>query len=417
MSAFLRLFKCHLKRFFSAAGGLAAFSTVFFAVLAFIAIVFTKNMSFSGTREKLKIGIVGDLSIPYFEAGINTLKYLDSSNEFVEIQTLTLEQADSLMKKGKLSAYVIIPEGFIESVEYGQNDMQVTYVTASGAQGIESIFKEHIADIVSSYLINAQAGIFSMENLAVKNKQRAFLNDYLYEMNVDYIKWTLDRKNFIRKVEIPLSNGVGIYSYYLCAIICSFLIFFGIGCLSFFTGPGSDRKRFFSSKGINPCSQVLSEYLAYFLLLIFCLVIVFIFIMIVSVTGKLSIPEWKFSGAVAGVLKLFTASLCVGMMFCAMQIMLFEIVNQTVPSILLQFLTGFCLSFTGGCFYPLDFFPDSIRLIGKVLPAGQALNFLDSVLSGNINFLYAGICICYTVVFICVTILIRSSKIKGEADE
>ena len=359
MPAFFRLLKCHLKRFFSAAGGIAAFSTVFFAVLAFIAFIFTKNMSFSGTREKLKIGIVGDLTIPYFEAGINTLKYLDSSNEFVEIQTLTLDQADSLMKRGKLSAYVIIPDGFIEAVECGQNDMQVTYVTASGAQGIESIFKEHIADIVSSYLINAQAGIFAMENLAVKNKQRAFLNDYVYEMNVDYIKWTLDRKNFIRKNEMPLSNGVGIYAYYLCAIICSFMIFFGIGCLSFFSGPGSDRKRFLSSKGVNPFAQVLSEYLAYFLLLIFCLLIVFVFILIFAVSGKFSIPEWKFSGAAAGIIKLFTATFCVSLMFCAMQVMLFEIVNQTVPSILLQFLTGFCLSFTGGCFYPLDFFPDS----------------------------------------------------------
>ena len=173
MSAFLRLFRIQLKRFFSVARGLFIFSIIFFAVLAFIASVFTKNMSFSGTRERLKIGIVGDVSIPYFDAGLNTLKYLDSSNQIVEIITMPLEQAVDLMNRGKLSAYIVIPEGFIESVENGSNDMQVTYVTSAGAQGIESIFKEHIADIVSTLLINAQAGIFAIDNLAYRHGQRS----------------------------------------------------------------------------------------------------------------------------------------------------------------------------------------------------------------------------------------------------
>ena len=229
MPAFLRLFRIHLKRFFSAARGLFVFSIIFFAVLAFIASVFTKNMSFSGTRERLKIGIVGDISIPYFDAGLNTLKYLDSSNQIVEIIPMPQAQAVDFMNRGKLSAYVVIPEGFIESVENGSNDMQVTYVTSAGAQGIESIFKEHIADIVSTLLINAQAGIFAIDNLAYRHGQRSHLNEYNYQMNMNYIKWTLDRKNFLRVEEQPLSNGVGIYGYYLCAVICAFLVFFGIG--------------------------------------------------------------------------------------------------------------------------------------------------------------------------------------------
>ena len=187
MNRFFRLVKCQIKRFFSYAAGIFVFSAVFFLMLAFIASVFIKNMSFSGTRDKIPIGIVGDISIPYFEAGLTTLKYLDSSNQFVEIIPLSLDEAQKRMKKGKLSAYVIIPEGFIEAVECGANDKQVTYITAAGAQGIESIFKEHIADIVASLLINAQAGIFAMENLAVKYGQTSSTRIKFFLSNAHFI--------------------------------------------------------------------------------------------------------------------------------------------------------------------------------------------------------------------------------------
>lgn len=415
MSAFLRLFKIQLKRFFSAARGVFIFSVIFFLVLAFIASVFTKNMSFSGTRERLKIGIVGDLTIPYFEAGLNTIKYLDSSNQIVEIIPLQMEQAVILMNKGKLSSYIVIPEGFIQSVENGSNDMQVTYVTAAGAQGIESIFKEHIADIVSTLLVNAQAGIFAMENLAVRHGQRNRLNDYVYEMNMKYIKWTLDRKNFIRLEEQPLSNGVGIYGYYLCAVICSFIVFFAIGSILFFTGNKDDRHRFLFSKGNSAFKQVCSEYLAYLVLMLCCLVIVFALIFIFVISGNLSIPEWRFCGASEGTVKLFFAAVLVCFMLGSLQFMLFEAVNQTVPAVLLQFLTGFVLSFIGGCFYPLDFFPPLVQAVGRILPVGQGLLLLANSVCGEFSIIPVITCTAYCIIFMLISVFLRSLRIKGEA--
>ena len=415
MSAFLRLFRIQLKRFFSAARGLFIFSIIFFAVLAFIASVFTKNMSFSGTRERLKIGIVGDVSIPYFDAGLNTLKYLDSSNQIVEIITMPLEQAVDLMNRGKLSAYIVIPEGFIESVENGSNDMQVTYVTSAGAQGIESIFKEHIADIVSTLLINAQAGIFAIDNLAYRHGQRSHLNEYNYQMNMNYIRWTLDRKNFLRVEEQPLSKGVGIYGYYLCAVICSFLVFFGIGSLWLFTGNKDDRHKFLYSKGNSAFVQIACESLSYYVLMLCCLLIVFVIILIFAGSGKLTLPEWRFCGAFAGSIKLFFAAVMVCLMLGSLQVMLFEAVNQIVPSVLLQFLTGFVLSFIGGCFYPLDFFPTVVQNVGKILPVGQGLSLLANSVSGEFSIIPFVICIAYFFVFELITVFLRTLRIKGES--
>lgn len=415
MSLFFHLLRIQLKRFFSYACSIFVFSIIFFAVLAFIASEFTKNISSFGTQERLKIGIVGDISIPYFDTGLNTLKYFDSSNQIVEIIPLPLEQAVDFMKRGKLSAYVVIPEGFIESVEDGSNDMQVTYVTSAGAQGIESIFKEHIADIVSTLLINAQAGIFAMENLALKHGQRLRLNDYINQMNMNYIRWTLDRKNFLRIEEQPLSNGVGIYGYYLCAVICTFIVFFGIGSLCFFTGNKDARHKFLYSKGNSSFVQIVCENISYFLLMICCLVIVFVFIFILVNTGKLTICEWRLCGAFKGCIKLFMETVMVCLTLGSMQIMLFEAVNQTVPAVLLQFLTGFVLCFAGGCFYPLDFFPTFFKSIGKILPVGQSMSLLANSVSGEFCIIPFFTCTAYFIVFILITVFLRSLRIKGEA--
>ena len=101
-------------------------------------------------------------------------------------------------------------------------------------------------------------------------------------------------------------------------------------------------------------------------------------------------------------------------MFAAMHFMLFEAVNQTVAAVLLQFFTAFCLSFTGGCFYPLDFFPQTIQTIGTVLPAGRALALLDSSLLAQLNLPSLFASFAYTVIFIMLAFFIRARKIKGE---
>ena len=414
MSRFFRLFRCHLKRFFLHSSGVFAFSILFFVILAFIASVFVKNMSFSGNRNRLKVGVVGDISIPYFEAGLNTLKYLDSSNKIVEIMPLTLQDAKSLMRKGKLSAYIVIPEGFIEAVEVGDNDKKIVYVTSIGAQGIESLFKEHVADIVSNLLINAQAGIFAMENLAVNHRQYDRLNDYVYEMNLDYIKWTLDRKNFVRIEEVPVSNGVGIYGYYVCAVICAFLIFFSINSLWFFTGNNNDRFRFHFAKGFSAVQQISAEYFSYFILVAACVGSIFILSSIFVFFSHFELAEWRYIGAVRGISELLISSIVVCFMYCALHIFLFEVVSQTVSAILLQFLAGFSLSFIGGCFYPLDFFPEFIQKIGSALPVGKSLVFMDSALAGKIDFSSLIFCFAYTFLFLLLAVILRKINIKKE---
>ena len=419
MKLFLRYLKTQLKRILKVTPQIILFSALFFAALAFIAATFAQNMNFSGNRHRISVGVVGDIQIPFFDAGISALKQIDSSKLYVDIIPLSLEEAEKQMRRGKLSAYVIIPEGFIESVECGQNDIQATYVTAAGAQGIEELLKDEVANIISTLLVNAQAGIFAMERIALKNGKSAFLEDYVYDLNVKYIKWTLDRKNFVRINELPLANGITLEAYYLCAVIAAFFTFFGIGTIFLFTQNNSDKFKFFSANGLSAFKQYIAEYLVYSLLISFCAIIIFAILFIVIASGKFSINEWKYTGQLKGLFILFLHLFPVCLLFSAMQQMLFEFISQTVPSSLLQFLVGFIFSFTGGCFYPLNFFPPVIQKIGSFLPTGKALAYLDysllasADLTAKVSSLL--LCIAYIIIFITAGIILRYKKIRSLA--
>ena len=421
MKLFSRFLKAQFKRFFSASVPLFIFSTISFCVIFFIAWIFIQNMNFSGNQKRIPIGIVGDIDVPYLDVGVSTLQYVDSSNVFVDLQQLSLEEAQKLIRKGKLSAYVIIPPGFMEAVMDGSNDVQATFVTAAGAQGIEAVLKDQVAAIISTMLVNAQAGIFAMENLSVEYGRRSSLSKNVYDMNIKYIDWALDRTKFVRLQELPLSNGVTTYGYYICSAIITFIVFLCMGFIPVFTQRTNGSFRFYSAVGINSFEQIISEFTAFFVMQILCIILVFLILSVVCLAGVFSLDEWKYCGTANGLFTLFITAVPVVLMLCAFQFFVFELISGTIPAVLALFLSGFLFCFTGGAFYPLNFFPSVVQKIGSLLPVGKAISLLDSALSSkviltnNIDFISLAICFIYTVLFIWLSVLVRSKRIGRAA--
>lgn len=418
---FFSYLKIQIKRLTFRSLGVMAFSAIFFAVLTFVASIFTKNMNFSGNKAKISVGIVGDSSIPYFEAGLSALKNLDSSKLYINLLNVTEEEAKKLLRKNKISAYVIIPQGFVEAVEVGQNDVKVTFVTAAGSQGIESILKEEVSNIVSTLLANAQAGIFAMENIAYQKIPYETLSSYVYDLNFKYIDWTLSRQNLASIVEKPLSASLSIQGYYLCALLISFLLFFALCAVHLFCGEKNDCYKFFASKGIKSFSQVFCEWFSYFLLMMCSTLIIFLFLTFIFKFKFLTLAEWQYTGFLKGLLILFlhTVPLCI--LFSSLHFMIFEILPNTVSCTLCIFLTSFFLCFFGGCFYPLDFFSSFLQKLGKVLPSGKALLFLShGILSDSFSqkdfFTTFAFLILYSAIFIFISVVARKRK-TGKSHE
>ena len=94
------------------------------------AYVFTRNNASDHTR--IKIGVVGNIDNSYLEYGITALQSMDTTRYIVELVTVNEDEAAAMIRAGELTAYMVIPEGFVDSVMYGRNNVQVEYVCGEG---------------------------------------------------------------------------------------------------------------------------------------------------------------------------------------------------------------------------------------------------------------------------------------------
>ena len=415
MNDFLRFLRIQILKIKSLLLHILLFSLITFSVIAILSFLFVQNMNFSGTKQKISIGIVGDLSNRYMEFGVNALEMMDSSRFFVDLQVLSLENARKSLRSHKIAAYVIIPDGFFESVENGSNDKKVTYVTSTGTVGIEAVLKEQVSAIVTNLLLQAQAGVFAMESIARKTNQFALAQKYLLDLNMKYVKWTLDRTKLARVEEAGLSSGLSVFSYYLCSMLVLFFSFLGISAYPLFMSRFPSQFKFFASRGIGCTKQVISELLAYILLHISVLALVIFALFIVFSLGYVEISSWHYIGVFSGSVSLFFHFIPICVMISSLQFMLFEFSDNAVSLVSLQFLVFISLCFLGGCFYPLDFFPPSLKIVGSILPSGISLSFLTASLSQKFDFSSFCALVLYSLLFFCAALLLRLKRTRGRA--
>ena len=76
-------------------------------------------------QSRYRIGVVGDLSDPYMELGFKALRTFDRSRDMVELISMTEDEAAREFEAGHIIAYVVVPEGFTDSVVHGRNDIPV----------------------------------------------------------------------------------------------------------------------------------------------------------------------------------------------------------------------------------------------------------------------------------------------------
>ena len=71
-------------------------------------------------RKKVEVGICGDLSDSYLGIGVLAVQQLDSSRFAINFHTLEEAEAREMLLDGKLTAYLVIPDGFVDSVVSGE---------------------------------------------------------------------------------------------------------------------------------------------------------------------------------------------------------------------------------------------------------------------------------------------------------
>lgn len=412
MISWKQYLKVQLKRAGKALPGICLL-TVFLTVglLVLMKAMFLIEESKSENRI-VNVGIVGDIDDTYLGIGIEVIKNMDGIRNLADIQTMTEEEARQAFASGDISAYLLVPEGFIDSVVYGENK-QLTYVTNEAAQDIGGLLINELVGSISQMITMTQTSVQSMQSYMLEHDMRDGLWEATEGINIAYIEVVLNRMDMFELEELGISNSISFTGHLFTGILVLLMLLWGINSVSLLVRSENSLLKILHTRGLNSRKQVLSEVGAYLVLQCASLLCVFICVIIIKAAFGLSIREWDVLEA--GEKLLFVVKLVpVVMLTATMQALLYELVTNVVTGVLLQFVVAVSMAYVSGCIYPLSFFPEALQVLGAYSPIGVALRYLQKNLTYRNGWGEFCIMILYILLFVGLHIWKRNLRITKE---
>lgn len=376
-----------------------------------LAVFFIRDGVLAEDQTKFRVGIVGDITDSYLGFGIYALQSLDDSRFMVDFSDMTQEEAVKELRQGKLTAYVLIPEGLVESLERGWNDHPITYVAAEGQKGFGGILMEEMAKVVSTLVTGSQSAVYGMQRVLAVYGDDGISWESTERLCLRLVEMVLNRTKFCELDRLNFRNGLSIEGYYFCTILIFFLLLSGINNSSLFAHRGKTLPKLLAARGVSAFQQVLGEYLAYLSLMLACLAGTFLILGVVLCGGILHIPECD-GMELEFLAGFFVELIPMAAMLSALQFFLYELVTGIVSSVLLQFIGGIAMSYLSCYFYPEAFFPDAVARLGRILPTGAARLYVEGSMEGRVGPAALGGVFLYLLAFLGLSVLVRRHRIR-----
>lgn len=378
--------------------------------IAFIAKGLLAEKLSDDNRKKIEVGICGDLTDSYLGIGVMAVQQLDSSRFAINFHTLEEAEAREKLLKGELTAYLVIPEGFVDSVVSGEN-FSVRYYTSNSQMGLGTMLMNELANVISELITKSQSAIYGMQNLCEDYERYDIYWDATNELNLEYIDIILSRQLLFEVEILGVSNDLSLQGYYICGFAVLFFMIFGINGCPIFVRRDMSLARLMSANGVGSLYQVLVEFVAYLVLVVICMLSVFAVLGGVCQFADITIPEWQ-NVDFATVFGFCVALLPAVFMLTAMAQLGHELSGNIVSGMLIQFLLTLSMGYVCGCFYPASFFPESIQVLGKILPAGVAMKYASGCMLDEVSGLSVLGIFFYMALFVVLTWLLRQRKLE-----
>ena len=328
-------------------------------------------------RQKALVGVVGNENNPYVRIGLDALMSFDAARDELQFVFLDEETAKAELRAGRLSAFLYLPDDFVDSIYAGETN-PIRFVTPEGAAGLDTLLSAELAAAVARLMTETQNAQYGAQRYA-----RDFVPEAdPYEVDnalVDrYFAMVLRRDRLFSVKLIGLGDALSFGGYYFCGILTAFLLLLGTGAGPFFSRRSGALSALLRARGFGLLRQVLGEFLPFALLLLAGALAAAALALPLLRQSAADIPELRDLAfpALAGALA--QAVLCVA----ATQFLLYELVPSPLGGTVLQFLAAAAQGYVCGCFYPAAFLPDAVQRLGRVLPGGRALQCLGSALRG-----------------------------------
>ena len=384
-SGWLTYFRLQCRRILRLLPAIILIGSVFFGAVLLVGRSFFLSDAESDSRKTVRIGVVGDDGDPMISMAFTALKNLDTSRFAISLESMDRESAAAALRRGELQAYVIIPEGFYDSVNYYRNDVPITYVSTDGAIGIGTVMINELAEAVGSLLLESENAVYGMQTCAHDRFSDRFtpqeISDLGSQMTLQYGMAVFSRDTMFGIHETGLVDSLSFRGYYVCAFILLFLLLISVPFSPLHTDRDQSLSRLLRIRGVSCFAQVSAEYLAFVFTVILFTVPVLIGAGALLGLSGLQIPEFSSSSAWK-MLSLFPACIPASLTVCGFQFLLYELFTGAVSGILTQVLAALVSAYMSGCFYPISYFPAKMQSFADLLPAGTARILLEKGLLG-----------------------------------
>lgn len=351
-------------------------------------------------NQKVRIALVGTADDNMIQMGLAAMRSFDSTQFSMELVEMTEPEARTALQRGKIGAYLVMPDGFMDEAMNG-NILPIKFVSTTGAASMVTIFKEEVSRVIASLLLESQQGVYGMQQ-AMRDNEIGDRGKHMTDLAMTYVEYVLVRDKVYQVNSLGISDALSLADYLVCGLA---VLLLHLACLPF--APLMIRRdlslcRMLSAKGKPAFAQSLCD-LGVYLLGIVVLVALFVF-------GGTAI-----AGDTLGDLNGFDIllrSLPVLVMVCAFSFMLYALTADLISGVLLQFFLSAALCFISGCMYPVHFFPISVQRIAAWLPAGLARSQLAGCITGEHNIQTALLLLAYALVFSAVGTAARVRAVK-----
>ena len=356
-------------------------------------------------KQTFNVAVTGDRDNDYLKIGLAAFKTLDEIRFSLNIIDLDEDEAEKALYRGEISAYVVLPEGFIEKALVGEIE-PIKYVTSAGAQDVAALFKNEVTTLITDMVIASQKGVYGLNSALEKADDLSSADNQMTKLSIEYVNLVLKRSEMIEVKELGISDGLSLAQYYICGLFILIIMLMGLPLAPLCIKRDNSLSVFLNSKGYTNFIQSASEFIAY------CAVIIMteaIFLLCIYSVGNIPLLKSDIL-SFQNLFGIAVYSLPITVMTVSLSVMMFELSSNLVSGMLLHFFATVGLCYISGCFYPIYAFPDLLQKISRFLPTGVAFKELSSYYKGENTLLPVVGLFLFAVLFFIVSLIARSVK-------
>ncbi len=360
----------------------------------------------SEENKTINIAITGDLDNEYLKWGIAAVKNFDQSRFSITfLEEPDEKEAQRKLSNGEISAYIVLPDGFVDNALRGDIE-PIRFVTTAGAGDIVTMLKDEVTALVTDIVMNSQQGMNGIMYATQDNDIKGVRGELQNKLSIEYLDLILKRGEMIEVEELGIVTGLKMTEYYICGIAILFLMLLGLPFVTVYTGDKKALSSLLVSKNLSVKKQVLGEWLAHLTALVMLCAIVFVLLCL----GFMLVDDM--SENIGMLTMFFIRFIPVLVMISAFNMMIFEVSANMVSGVMLHFFITLSLCYLSGCFYPVYAFPTVVQKVEKFLPTGAAREFLAGTFNGETTVIAFILIVVFTLLFFTVSLLVRNYKTR-----